>query len=145
VEQLTLAEAAKRMGTTAEALRKRIHRGTLPSVKVDGKVYVSVPAGAAVPPPGGRPDEPLAPPTTVHLASGQMAFLAMKQAESEIAYLRQELVRRDSVEEELRAMLSHAQAVQHAQATIIAQLTQPLAIAAPKPAGRSWWQFWRPG
>jgi excisionase family DNA binding protein len=37
---LTIAEAAEALGITAEAVRKRIARGTLPTVKEGGAVYI---------------------------------------------------------------------------------------------------------
>ncbi len=42
-ERLTVAEAAERLGITKEAVRKRIHRGTLHSDKDDGTVRVYIP------------------------------------------------------------------------------------------------------
>src|SRR5918997_4288127 len=38
--RLTVDEAAKQLGTSANALRKRIERGTIQSEKVDGVRYV---------------------------------------------------------------------------------------------------------
>jgi excisionase family DNA binding protein len=49
-ERLTVAEAADRLGITKEAVRKRIHRGTLRSDNdADGTVRVYVPPYDAVP------------------------------------------------------------------------------------------------
>ena len=45
-DRLTVAEAADRLGITKEAVRKRIHRGTLHADKdADGTVRVHVPDG----------------------------------------------------------------------------------------------------
>lgn len=39
-ERHTVAEAAELLGTTTDAIRGRIRRGTLNSIKVDGQLYV---------------------------------------------------------------------------------------------------------
>jgi excisionase family DNA binding protein len=39
---VTLDEAAQLLGTTADALRKRIERGTLPARKFGGRWYIEV-------------------------------------------------------------------------------------------------------
>jgi hypothetical protein len=60
MERITLAEAARRAGTTPAILRKRAQRGTLAgAVKVEGAWYVETPGeapGQAVPRPDGTPD-----------------------------------------------------------------------------------------
>jgi len=42
-ERLTVAEAAERMGLSEAAVRARIQRGSLASVRVGGRVFVDVP------------------------------------------------------------------------------------------------------
>jgi excisionase family DNA binding protein len=55
-DRLTVAEAADRLGITKEAVRKRIHRGTLHADKAaDGTVMVYVPPSGT---PGGTPSSP---------------------------------------------------------------------------------------
>jgi hypothetical protein len=44
--RLDLREAAETLGTSVDAVRKRIQRGTLESEKADGKVYVWLDDGA---------------------------------------------------------------------------------------------------
>ena len=39
-EALTVAEAAEALGITTEAARMRVKRGTLPSTRIDGTVYI---------------------------------------------------------------------------------------------------------
>ena len=59
-ERLTVAEAADRLGITKEAVRKRIHRGTLRADKAaDGTVLVYTPPSGTVggTPPGAARDE----------------------------------------------------------------------------------------
>ncbi len=41
-DALTVAEAAEALGITTEAARMRVKRGTLPSTRIDGTVYVIV-------------------------------------------------------------------------------------------------------
>jgi excisionase family DNA binding protein len=41
-EQLTVSEAARRLGLTTEAVRQRIRRGSLQAEKVNGRLYVVV-------------------------------------------------------------------------------------------------------
>jgi excisionase family DNA binding protein len=49
-ERMTVAEAAEALGTSKEAVRKRISRGTLKSEKdADGTVYVYVPYASGTP------------------------------------------------------------------------------------------------
>ena len=81
-ERLTVAEAADRLGITKEAVRKRIHRGTLPSEKAaDGTVMVYVPTS-------GTPSMT----TTV----GDRAEL-LQALRDEIAHLRRESERKDTI------------------------------------------------
>lgn len=44
-ERLTVAQAAERLGINEGALRSRIKRGTVPTVRVGGRVYVLLGAG----------------------------------------------------------------------------------------------------
>lgn len=47
VRRVTVAEAARLLNLSAEAVRSRIQRGTLDSIKVDGTVYVLLDADQA--------------------------------------------------------------------------------------------------
>src|SRR5918912_4150508 len=59
-ERLTVAAAAERLGITKEAVRKRIHRGTLRSDRgSDGTVMVYVPASEASSSTSTSPDREL--------------------------------------------------------------------------------------
>ncbi len=45
VDRLTIQEAARRLGVSEGAVRKRVTRGTLQHEKEDGRVYVFLDAG----------------------------------------------------------------------------------------------------
>jgi hypothetical protein len=47
VRRVTVAEAARMLNLSAEAVRSRVQRGTLDSIKVDGTVYVLLDADRA--------------------------------------------------------------------------------------------------
>jgi hypothetical protein len=80
-ERLTVAAAAERLGITKEAVRKRIHRGTLRSDKgPDGTVWVYVPPSRTAS-------------TTV---SEERAEL-VEVLRDEIAHLRRESERKDAI------------------------------------------------
>src|SRR5919199_804028 len=55
VDRLTMAEAAKRLGVTKDAIRKRVQRGNLPYEKdSDGVIHVYLDAGDSHPGTGGQ-------------------------------------------------------------------------------------------
>ena len=91
---VTVADAAKLLGLSTEAVRMRVKRGTLASTRVAGTVYVllSQPTAGPNDQPNGRPngrpnDQP----------NDQTALV--RSLEDQVAYLRQQLATRD---EELR-------------------------------------------
>ena len=87
---VTVADAAKLLGLSTEAVRMRVKRGTLASTRVAGTVYVllSQPnAGPNAQPNGGPNDRP----------NDQTALV--RSLEDQVAYLRRQLATRD---EELR-------------------------------------------
>lgn len=106
---LTVAEAAEALGITTEAARMRVKRGTLPSTRIDGAVYVLM--ERPNPRPNGPNGEPNAGPNPRpngstqrpngradgHPDAGMEALLAAK--DETIAHLRREL---DARNEELR-------------------------------------------
>ncbi len=89
--RVTVDEAAKLLGTSANALRKRIERGTIKSEKVDGVRYVllsdiDIPqhTGDA---PGGMPHDSAGP--SHNSATGMSAFV--DSLEDQVDYLRRQL------------------------------------------------------
>ena len=84
-DRYTVAEAAGVMGITAEAVRQRLKRGTLPYEKVDGTVYVLLDADRPRPNNGGT-----------GVRSGESEAL-ISQLRDEVAYLREESRRKDEI------------------------------------------------
>ncbi len=83
VDRLTIQEAARRLGVSEGAVRKRVARGTLQHDKAeDGRVYVYLDAGV-----GGGVDEGVDPNSNVLIS----------QLRDEVAYLRDENRRKDEI------------------------------------------------
>ena len=126
MERLPLAEAARRLGLPVTAARKRVSRGTLPAVKVDGQWYVDLPAAAPNGVPGVQADGL---PTGTPVEATQAA---------EIAFLRSELEARRREVERLHTLLAQAQARVLPPAT---EVTPATSQVAPEPPRRTpWWR-----
>jgi excisionase family DNA binding protein len=83
VDRLTIQEAARRLGVSEGAVRKRVTRGTLEHHKdEDGRVYVYLDAGV-----DGGVDEGVDPNSNVLIS----------QLRDEVAYLRDENRRKDEI------------------------------------------------
>ena len=95
----TVQEAADLLGTTVEGVRSRVKRGTLDSLRVDGKVYVLLGDGFA----GGAqaPRRDQAPPEDTLLAAKDETIADLRD---QVAYLRDQLgqERQARVEEKRR-------------------------------------------
>src|SRR5829696_2912790 len=87
--RFTVAQAAQLLGLSAEAVRSRIQRGTLASVKESGTVYVLLDSEQAHPDehPNDRPDE--------RLSADQTPFIESLQ--EQIDWLRREVERKDTL------------------------------------------------
>jgi hypothetical protein len=110
-ERLTVAQAAAALGITEGAVRSRIKRGTLPTAKEGGTVYVLL---------GGGTSQANQTPNT-GVPSGQSELIASLQ--DQIRYLREQLdAEREARTEERRR-----------HDTVVAQLTSKIpAIEAPQ-------------
>ena len=157
VERVDIEEAARRLNTTTDALRKKLRRGTLTGEKVDGHWYVWLNGHA----------------TAGRASASEIAIYErmIDTLQREVDFLRQELQQ----EQEARTEESRRRDI------IIAQLTEqmrslPEVVAGecpaqtmssvpdgpertpepqheppvmmhmyrpPEPAHRSWWAFWR--
>ena len=90
--RVTVAEAAQLLNLSAEAVRSRVQRGTLPSVKVDGTVEVLLDV-AQTRPDTAQTDERVG--TQTHLSGDQTEFIASLQGQ--IDWLRREVERKDTL------------------------------------------------
>jgi hypothetical protein len=115
-ERLTVAQAAAALGITEGAVRSRIKRGTLPTVKEGGTVYVLW---------GGGTSQANQTPNT-SVPGGQSELITSLQ--DQIRYLREQLdAEREARTEERRR-----------HDTVVAQLTSKIpAIEAPQEARES--------
>ncbi len=84
--RLTVGQAAAALGLTKGAVRSRIKRGTLPTVKEAGRVYVVFGGGTSSADHAADPDEPIGEP------SAQSELIESLQ--DQVAFLRAELERR---------------------------------------------------
>jgi hypothetical protein len=105
-ERVTVADAARLMGLSAEAVRMRIKRGTLASEKIDSTVYVYLEADPT------RPNTERTEDQTTEQTPDQTELVDALR--SEVAFLREELKSREEVRAEENRRKD----------TIIAQLTQ---------------------
>ena len=83
--RLTVAQAADRLGITRGAVRSRIKRGTLPTAKEAGRVYVVLGGGTPQANHAHDTDEPTGEP------SAQRDDPLVEELREQVAYLRQEL------------------------------------------------------
>jgi hypothetical protein len=115
-KRLTVAQAAASLGITEGAVRSRIKRGTLPTTKEGGTVFVLL---------GGGTSQANQPPNT-DVPSDQSELIASLQ--DQVRYLREQLdAEREARTEERRR-----------HDTVIAQLTSKIpAIEAPQEASEA--------
>ena len=99
--RVTVAEAARILDTTREAIRSRIKRGTLPSVKEGGTVYVLLAADQTPPEPQPDADQ-----TTDQSQSDSTALISAK--DETIATLREQLESERQAHAEARRLLLEA-------------------------------------
>jgi hypothetical protein len=105
-ERVTVADAARLMGLSAEAVRMRIKRGTLASEKIDSTVYVFLESDPT------RPNTQRTEDQTTEQSPDQTELVDVLR--SEVAFLREELKSREEVRAEENRRKD----------TIIAHLTQ---------------------
>jgi len=131
VRRVTVAEAARMLNLSAEAVRSRVQRGTLDSIKVDGTVYVLLDADQAQ--------------RTFVNADKQMALIQSLHAlihslEDHTTYLREQLEQERKANRENRRIIA-------ALTQRIPQLPETPGASAPEPQeptelpeSRSWWR-----
>ena len=100
MDRLTMAEAAKRLGVTKDAIRKRVQRGNLPYEKDDaGVIHVYLDSGDSHPQTGGQTSTDdkarTGGPTSVDTEVVPKA--AMDVLQDQVQFLRAELERKDTI------------------------------------------------
>ena len=90
--RVTVAEAAQLLSLSAEAVRSRVQRGTLPSVKEDSTVYVLLDVDQARPD-TAQTDERAG--IQTHLSGDQTEFITSLQ--DQIDWLQREVERKDTL------------------------------------------------
>src|SRR5918996_689662 len=90
VDRVTVPEAAKMMGVTQSAIRKRIHRGTIPWDKDhEGRIYVYVdPSEMSPETRGGKARD---------TSAGQSRDELLEAYRDQVEFLRRELERKDTI------------------------------------------------
>ncbi len=114
-QRLTVAQAAEKLGITEGAVRSRIKRGTLPTVKEGGTVYVVLGDGTSTPNHPPYTAEPSGAPSDqselVETLREQVAYLqgVIATRDRELAQRGEEIRRRDQAlerEQQLTAMFA---------------------------------------
>jgi hypothetical protein len=126
--RLDIPAAAAQLGLSEAAVRKRIQRHQLASLKVDGHVYVVLDSsnGAVhpeTPPPSNGQDTS---PSVSHALDAQLAA-----ALDQVAFLRAELERKDAI---IMRLVEQRAPLQLAAAEASPQVDTPR---------RPWWRRWR--
>ena len=123
ISRYTVPEAAQALGISPEAVRNRLSRGTLKSVKESGTVYVLLDADMAQPtggiPPGTPTDKSRYTTDTPHGMSGENAARSLLSAKDEtIRVLREQLeAEREANRENRRIIAGLVQRVPELEAT----------------------------
>ncbi len=161
-EGLTVADAAARLSVTPDAIRRRLHRGTLAGAKtVDGEWRVWLPDGEAGAPPGSPPgpspgerqDTARTPPAAQEVAPHPAIEALLESQRQEIAYLRDQLDQRsrELAAERERFDVLHREALARIPALGAGQdapvaAREPQREAEPAEASHdsssSWWTSW---
>jgi excisionase family DNA binding protein len=90
VDRVTVAEAAEMMGVTQSAIRKRVHRGTIPWEKDgEGRIYVYVDLSEmSIETRGGKARD---------TSAGQSREELLEAYRDQVEFLRRELERKDTI------------------------------------------------
>lgn len=137
-----IAEAAKHLGVSADVVRKRIRRGTIPATKVDGRWCVVLDngqdSGQEHVPPEGQDAVHTGGQDRTQAVLGELAayktFVASKDAE--IDFLRAELMRKDHIIAGLVERVPQLAPLAGERS----EIRSSPAEAVQMPQGRSWWQ-----
>ena len=145
---VTLAEAARQLGLSPDAVRKRVHRGTLASVRRGGRLYVVLPD--AVPDGQEQPDGGRTPDRTQELIDQQRGEIArlVEQLAVKDEQLRQANVIIARLSErplELPARVASVDTAAPAPLVDTPASVNQSQASTPPPAQvrRPWWAFWQ--
>lgn len=161
-ERFTIAQAATLLGTSRDAIRQRIRRGTLRSEKADGKWYVYLaeePTSEQASGTDGLNREASDHPSRVQSThpTDELYRQLIDQLRGEVSFLREELRRKDQllagIAQRLPSLEPPQPAVERSHeagggtATSTDQPSQPAppAAAAAPDSRRPWWKFWVQG
>jgi hypothetical protein len=145
-ERLTVAQAADALGITEGAVRSRIKRGTLPTTKEGGTVFVLLGGGTAQTnqtPHSGVPSDQS---ELVASLQDQVRYLR-EQLEAEREARTEERRRHDTVVAQLTSKIPAIEAPQEASETAEAveeaperAVPRPTTAESQEPAQRPWWR-----
>ena len=132
MDKHTMAEAAKRLGVTKDAIRKRVQRGNIPYDKDEnGVIYVYLDREAAGPRTGGQ--------TSADTARDE----AMEILRDQVTFLRAELERKDALLLNMTEGLKALQAPSEPRDAPVTATEKPVSGTAhpeqEEPERRPWW------
>jgi hypothetical protein len=140
LDRLTVAQAASALGISQDAVRKRIARGTIPHDRDEtGRVYVYLPPSETV----HKTDQD----TTQDDAAKTVQDAYVRSLEDQIAFLRRELERKDTILLNLTERIPQLEAPSEARESPQTVEEEPES-AEPRPATvesqetvqRPWWR-----
>ena len=160
-ERVPIETAAARLGLSAEAIRKRLRRGTLSGEKVDGKWWIILPepaAGRRQDAAGSRPDEWHDGQQDVRQDGGYVAYEELVEALraenarlwTELETRAEELRRKDHIIAGLVQRIPELSAASDAQEAPQVDENPPhdaqdfgYVYRPPEASRRPWWKLWR--
>ena len=148
---VTIAEAARALGMSTDAIRKRLQRGTLPGEKIGGgwRVFLGDAAPVAAGPTGHRPDAS-SPRPDADRTTAVAPDALVETLRDEVRYLREQLAERsrELAAERERFDILHREAL--ARIPALGAGHDPPSASPAAPGGTeprepesAWWRFWR--
>jgi hypothetical protein len=140
--RVSVQEAAEQLGTTVDAMRKRVQRNTIPHEKdVDGRVWIMLATDRTRQDPTG------------HRQDGEPSVL-ISEMRNRIQFLEDELQRKDAIllnmTEAMKALSPPSEARESPQTVEEASegaeahpATEEPQEGVQAPERRRWWEFWR--
>jgi hypothetical protein len=139
-ERVSVAQAADHLGTTVDAIRKRVQRDTIPYEKdAAGRVWVLLDTGRP------RQDRPGHRQDTGQPQSDSTALIS--RLEDEVRFLREELARKDAILLRMAESIPQIEAPTQTRESPVSpgptDTTTEGSGGPQRPSGRRWWEFWR--